>query len=223
MLVSSREDKQSRCHTREFAPMFFWFPSALKHSIHWFQGCSCCRDVTASLFCEACLEHRRHFLVFEKELFDVSRFWILHSCRVYSILIPLHIHRYLVPFFFFFFWTFLFLQGSVEDRLGPFYSRLGPVEDRCLHLGGCMCQWERLDWSLSSCLVVRKTGWVFQDCGVWFSLPMELVCVSSEIPRTRDTAPFPSSSVGISSLCVRIDPWVLVIGVCRHDFIVFHS
>ena len=128
-----------------------------------------------------------------------------------------------ILFLFFFFWTFLFLQGSVEDWLGPFYSRLGPVEDRCLHLGGCMCQWERLDWSLSSCLVVRKTGWVFQDCGVWFSLPMELVCVSSEIPRTRDTAPFPSSSVGISSLCVRIDPWVLVIGGCRHDFIVFHS
>ena len=51
----------------------------------------------------------------------------------------------------------------------------------------------------------RQENWLgFPRLWVWFSLPMELLCVSSEIPRTRDTAPFPSSSVGISSLCVRI-------------------
>ena len=91
---------------------------------------------------------------------DVSRFWILHSCRLYSILIPSISTDilFLPP-------PGLFCSFRVVKRIawGPFYSRLGPVDDWCLHLRGCICQWKCLDWSLPSCLVFRKTGWVFQD------------------------------------------------------------
>ena len=104
---------------------------------------------------------------------------------------------------FLFFWAFLFLQGSVEDWLGPVYSRLGPGEDWCLHLWGCMSV--ETSWLKPVQLFGHQENWLgFPRLWVWFSLPMKLFCVSSEIPRTRDTAPSPSSSVGISSLYVRI-------------------
>ena len=178
--------------------MFFWSPSALKHSILWFQGCSCCRDVTASLFCEACLEHRRHFLAFEKELFFFFELMLVdfESCiRVGCT--AFWFRSISTDILFLFSWAFLFLQGSVEDWLGHFYSRLGPVEDWCLHLGGCMCQWKHLDWSLSSCLVVRKTGWVFQDCGSGSLFPWScfVSVLRSHAPGIPHRLPLPLSAL----------------------------
>ena len=43
--------------------------------------------------------------------------------------------------------------------------RLGPKNDWCLHLWGCIWQWKHLDFTLPGCLVCRNAGWVVQAYG----------------------------------------------------------
>ena len=83
------------------------------------------------------------------------------------------------------------------------HSRLTPTDDWCLHQGVYMAMgtsWLNPTWlfGLQECWSARPSLWV---CAC---LQTELLCVSFEIPHTGDTTWYLSSSVSISSLCVRI-------------------
>ena len=99
--------------------------------------------------------------------------------------------------------------------------RLGPKNDWCLHLWGCIWQWKHLDFTLPGCLVCRNAGWVVQAYG-----SVSVLRLSCFVSLLRFHAP--GIPYGLFLPLSALAHWgggSRVLGVCPHwhVFIVFDA